>query len=117
MEQMAMPGTILIPSETLALIEGYVLTRPLGPRPVKGLDAPLDVYELTGASPIRSRLHAAAARGLTRFVGRDPELQRAPARRRPPPGSGQLVAAVGGAGGGRPRLFCEVCRPPLPPDR
>ncbi|PYO46347.1 MAG: hypothetical protein DMD84_26300 [Candidatus Rokuibacteriota bacterium] len=75
MEQMAMPGTILIPSETLALIEGYVLTRPLGPRPVKGLDAPLEVYELTGASPIRSRLHAAAARGLTRFVGRDPELQ------------------------------------------
>src|SRR5206468_2060990 len=48
MEQMAMPGTILIPSETLALIEGSVLTRPLGPRPVKGLDAPLDVYELTG---------------------------------------------------------------------
>src|SRR5213596_2258999 len=75
MEQMAMPGTILITPDTLALIEGYVLTRPLGPRPVKGLDAPLDVYELTGASPIRSRLHAAAARGLTRFVGRDPELQ------------------------------------------
>jgi class 3 adenylate cyclase len=27
MEQMAMPGTILLPSETLSLVEGYVLTR------------------------------------------------------------------------------------------
>src|SRR3989440_7741376 len=75
MEQMAMPGSILITPETLMLVEGYVVVRPLGPRPVKGLDAPLDVYEVTGASPIRSRLHAAAARGLTRFVGRDPELE------------------------------------------
>src|SRR3989441_2076926 len=111
MEQMAMPGTILIPSETLALIEGYVLTRPLGPRPVKGLDAPLDVYELTGASPIRSRLHAAAARGLTRFVGRDPELQQlALARDRSRAGSGQLVAVVGEPGVGKSRLYWEFSR-------
>ena len=111
MEQMAMPGTILIPSETLALIEGYVLTRPLGPRPVKGLDAPLEVYELTGASPIRSRLHAAAARGLTRFVGRDPELQQlALARDRSRAGSGQLVAVVGEPGVGKSRLYWEFSR-------
>ena len=111
MEQMAMPGTILIPSETLALIEGYVLTRPLGPRPVKGLDAPLEVYELTGASPIRSRLHAAAARGLTRFVGRDPELQQlALARDRSRAGTGQLVAVVGEPGVGKSRLYWEFSR-------
>src|SRR5207248_3645147 len=111
MEQMAMPGSILIPSETLALIEGYVLTRPLGPRPVKGLDAPLEVYELTGASPIRSRLHAAAARGLTRFVGRDPELQQlALARDRSRAGSGQLVAVVGEPGVGKSRLYWEFSR-------
>src|SRR5438105_5044763 len=113
MEQMAMPGTILIPSETLALIEGYVLTRPLGPRPVKGLDAPLEVYELTGASPIRSRLHAAAARGLTRFVGRDPELQQlALARDRSRAGTGQLVAVVGEPGVGKSRLYWEFSRSP-----
>src|SRR5207244_12837732 len=114
MEQMAMPGTILIPSETLALIEGYVLTRPLGPRPVKGLDAPLDVYELTGASPIRSRLHAAAARGLTRFVGRDPELhQLAVSLDRARGGAGQLVGVVGEPGVGKSRLYWEFTHSPL----
>ena len=72
MEQMAMPGSILITPETLMLVEGYVLARSLGKRPVKGLEAPVDVFEVTGASPIRSRLRAAAVR-LTRFVGRDTE--------------------------------------------
>jgi hypothetical protein len=42
--------------------------------PVKGLPAPIEIFELAGVSPVRSRLHAAAARGLTRFVGRDVEL-------------------------------------------
>jgi ribosomal protein L40E len=44
---------------------------PLGPVPVKGLDGPVEIYEMTGAGPRRSRLHAAAAR----FVGRDAELE------------------------------------------
>src|SRR3989442_1952345 len=75
MEQMAMPGTILITPETLRLVEGHTTVRSLGPLPVKGLDAPLEVYEVTGAGAARSRMHAAAARGLTRFVGRDDELE------------------------------------------
>jgi class 3 adenylate cyclase/tetratricopeptide (TPR) repeat protein len=108
LEQMAMPGTILAPADALALIEGYVLTRGLGPRPVKGLDTPLEVYEIVGASPIRSRLHAAAARGLTRFVGRAPELhQLTLARDRARAGSGQLVAVVGDPGVGKSRLYWE----------
>src|SRR5215831_3744937 len=36
LEQMAMPGTILISPETLNLAEGYVVVKPLGTRPVKG---------------------------------------------------------------------------------
>jgi class 3 adenylate cyclase/tetratricopeptide (TPR) repeat protein len=111
LEQMAMPGSILTPAETLALVEGYVLTRPLGPRPIKGLETPLQVYELTGASPIRSRLHAAAARGLTRFVGRESELaQLTRARDRARSGSGQLMAVVGEPGVGKSRLYWEFTR-------
>jgi len=41
---------------------------------VKGLATPIEIFELTGASPVRGRLHAAASRGLTRFVGRNAEL-------------------------------------------
>ena len=43
--------------------------------PVKGLADPVEVYEVTGAGPARTRLQAAARRGLTRFVGRDAELE------------------------------------------
>jgi len=111
MEQMAMPGSILVPPDTLALVEGYVLVRSLGPRPVKGLPAPLEVYEVTGVSPIRSRLHAAAARGLTTFVGRDPEMtQLALALGRSRSGYGQLVAVVGDPGVGKSRLYWEFTR-------
>src|SRR5215210_4733264 len=74
MEQLADPGTSLLAADTLRLVEGYVHVRPLGPVQVRGLPEPIEVYELVGVGTIRSRLQAAAARGLTRFVGRDPEL-------------------------------------------
>jgi hypothetical protein len=75
MEQLATPGTVLLTANTLRLAEGYVTAKPLGSVPVKGLEAPMEeVYELTGAGPLRSRLHAVAARGLTRFVGGEGEL-------------------------------------------
>src|SRR5712691_12449901 len=75
MEQLATPGSILLTAATLRLVEGYVEVTPLGPVPVKGLQEPIEVYELLRAGPVRSRLQAAVARGLTRFVGRDAELE------------------------------------------
>jgi len=113
MEQMAMPGTILITPETLRLVEGHTTVRSLGPLPVKGLDAPLEVYEVTGAGAARSRMHAAAARGLTRFVGRDDELERLRQKlERARAGHGQLVAVVGEPGVGKSRLYWEFIHSP-----
>jgi len=108
MEQMAAPGTILLAPATLQLAEGFVEVAARGPVAVKGLPDPVDVYALTGASGVRSRLHAAAARGLTRFVGRDAEielLRRALALAHE--GHGQLVALVGEPGVGKSRLVYE----------
>jgi class 3 adenylate cyclase len=62
MEQMAMPGSILITPEVLRLAEGYVQVTSLGPVAIKGLSTPLAVYAVTGAGPVRSRLQAAAPR-------------------------------------------------------
>jgi class 3 adenylate cyclase/tetratricopeptide (TPR) repeat protein len=111
LEQMAMPGVILISPQTLSLVEGYVVVKPLGERPVKGLDAPIEVYEVVGAGTVRSRLQAAASRGLTRFVGRDPELEQLRlALERAGAGHGQVVAVVGDPGVGKSRLFREFTR-------
>ena len=108
MEQLAPPGTIRMTAATFRLVEGFVQVTALGPFPVKGLPEPVEVFELVGASAIRRRLQAAAARGLTRFVGRDQELvvmQQALAQASA--GHGQVVALVGEAGVGKSRLVYE----------
>ncbi|MFZ1061683.1 MAG: adenylate/guanylate cyclase domain-containing protein [Candidatus Rokuibacteriota bacterium] len=108
MEQMAMPGSILIPADTLRLAEDYVQVKALGPRTVKGLEASVEVYEIVGAGTVRSRLKAAAARGLTRFVGRDSEMdQLRQALARVGAGHGQVVAVIGEPGVGKSRLYWE----------
>jgi class 3 adenylate cyclase/tetratricopeptide (TPR) repeat protein len=108
MEQMAMPGSTLMAPDTLQLAEGYVEVRALGPVPVKGLSDPIEVYELVGVGTARSRLQAAAARGLSKFVGRDAELE---TLRRTLDlaghGQGQVVALVGEPGVGKSRLVWE----------
>ncbi len=108
LEQMAMPGSILISPETLKLAEGFVVVKSLGERPVKGLASPIEVFEVVGAGTVRSRLQAAAARGLTRFVGRSAELEQIyQALQRAGAGHGQVVAVVGDPGVGKSRLFWE----------
>ena len=109
MEQMATPGTVLTTARTLDLAEGWVEARSLGPLPVRGLDAPLEVFEVTSAGAARSRLQASARRGLSRFVGRAPELdQLREAIGRAAAGRGQVVAVVGEPGVGKSRLFHEI---------
>jgi class 3 adenylate cyclase len=74
MEQLATPGSIRLTAATLRLVEGLVQVNTLGRFPVRGLPEPVEVFELIGASTIHRRLQASAARGLTRFVGRQQEL-------------------------------------------
>jgi class 3 adenylate cyclase/tetratricopeptide (TPR) repeat protein len=108
-EQLAREGTCLLTAETLSLVEGYVQVRAVGPVAIKGLDRPAELFELVGGGAARTRLQAMAARGLTRFVGRQAELvaiHRALERARV--GRGQLVALVGEPGVGKSRLVWEV---------
>ena len=109
MEQLATSGSILLTTATLRLAEGFIQVKALGPVPIKGLVAPVEVCELVGTTAIRRRLQATAARGLTRFIGRETEfvalqdaLERAGA------GHGQVVAVLGEAGVGKSRLLYEL---------
>src|SRR5712692_8882488 len=74
MEQLASPGQTLLTLETLRLVEGLVQVHALGPVPIRGLADPVDVFELVGASALRGRFQVRVAGGLTRFVGRQHEL-------------------------------------------
>ena len=74
MEQLASPGTIRLTAATAALAEGFVDLRTLGQVPVKGLSQPVEAFDLVGVGAARTRLQAAAGRGLTPFVGRTDEL-------------------------------------------
>jgi tetratricopeptide (TPR) repeat protein len=111
MEQFASPGSILLTSSTLELVEGFVAVKPFGPVPVKGLADAVEVYEVTGAGAARSRLQATAGRGLTKFVGRTAEVaQLSQALEQARGGQGQVVAVVGEPGVGKSRLYWEFTR-------
>jgi len=108
MEQAAEPGTTLLTADALRLVEGLVEVKPLGLVAVKGLAEPVEAYALTGVGPVRSRLQAAAARGLSRFVGRGDELRTlADALERTRLGRGCAVTVVGEPGVGKSRLVHE----------
>ena len=108
MEQLAAPGSILVTAYTHKLTDGYFEFKNLGQAQIKGVEEPLSVYEVLGAGPLRTRLQVAARRGLTRFVGRQSELeqiQRALAHAKE--GHGQIVGVMGEPGLGKSRLFYE----------
>jgi class 3 adenylate cyclase/tetratricopeptide (TPR) repeat protein len=108
MEQLADPGSVLLTPATLALAEDFIQVRSLGPTPVKGVSEPVEVYELLGATAVRSRFAAHATRGLTKFVGRATEVaQLGEAIELAHDGRGQVVAVVGEPGVGKSRLFWE----------
>lgn len=109
LEQLAREGTTLLTGETLALVEGYVQVQSVGPVAIKGLDGPIELFELIGAGLARTRLQAMAARGLTRFVGRQTELATIHAALATAlSGKGQLIGLVGEPGVGKSRLVWEI---------
>lgn len=74
MEQIALPGTTRMTNETLQLAQGLVHTRSMGPCLIKGLSHPIETHELTESTSL-TRFQALISRGLSRFCGRESELQ------------------------------------------
>ena len=108
MQAVAPTGSIATSEQTRKFVEGYFQLKPMGPTRVKGVSEPVNVYEVTGLGPIRTRLQRSAGRGYTKFVGREREmeaLKHAAGLARE--GHGQIAAAVAEAGTGKSRLFFE----------
>ena len=108
MQTLAMPGSVVVSENSRKLIEGYFALKPLGPTKVKGVSEPVNVYEVIGLGPLRTRLQRSAGRGLTKFVGREREMEATRnASELARAGRGQIVAAMAEAGTGKSRLFYE----------
>jgi class 3 adenylate cyclase len=110
-EQLAAPGTVLLGEHTARLVEGFFALADLGIQTMKGVSAPVRVFELLGAGPLRTRLDASGFRGLSRLVGREAELTWLDGiLSRSIEADGQVVGVVGDAGVGKSRLCLEFIR-------
>jgi tetratricopeptide (TPR) repeat protein len=108
MQTLADPGATVISESTRRLVEGYFALKPLGASRVKGIAEPVNVYEVTGLGPLRTRLQRSAGRGLTKFVGRQREMDAMKAAaEQAKTGHGQIDAAMAEPGVGKSRLIFE----------
>jgi class 3 adenylate cyclase/tetratricopeptide (TPR) repeat protein len=108
LQTLAAPGSVVIGASVQKLVEGYFQLKALGASRIKGVSEPVEVFEVTGLGPLRTRLQRAAGRGLTKFVGREREIEALKhAAERARSGHGQIVATMAEPGVGKSRLFYE----------
>jgi class 3 adenylate cyclase/tetratricopeptide (TPR) repeat protein len=109
MQDMANPGTVLVSGHTHRLARDFFEFTSLGKVEVKGKEEPQEAYELLRPTEVETRIEAAAAKGLTRFVGRRKEIDSLrEAFDKAKAGSGQVIGIVGEAGVGKSRLLLEL---------
>ncbi len=108
LEPLAPPGRLGLTAEPRRLAAGMSQGSARGPVAVAGRSPPVAVFAWLGAGPPRRRLQGAAARGLTRFVGRHTALHaREEAWERAGTGQGPVMAGRGEPGLGKSRLLSE----------
>jgi class 3 adenylate cyclase len=108
MESLAKPGNIVVSRNTHRLVRDFFALESLGKVEIKGKEELQEAFELIKATEVSTRLEAAVARGLTRFVGRKNSMAALmEASQKAQSGSGQVVGMVGEAGVGKSRLLLE----------
>jgi adenylate cyclase len=114
MQGVATTGSIAISENTRRLVEGYFALNSRGLARVKGVTEAVNVYEVIGPGPLRTKLDVSRARGFSRFVGRENYMQTLEAAlEQAQAGNGKVVGIVAEAGTGKSRLcfeYLERCR-------
>jgi class 3 adenylate cyclase/predicted ATPase len=108
MQSAAPANGIVVSEDSRRLVDGYFELRALGPTELKGIAEPIDVYEVVATGALRGHFDLAARRGLTKFVGRERDLEQLQgALKQATSGHGQIVAVMAEAGTGKSRLYYE----------
>src|SRR5262249_28298088 len=103
-------------SSTLRQVEGFVQVSSVGAVQVKGVSRPVEAFEVVAATAARTRVQAAAVRGLTPLVGRRTEIEVfSKLVEEAASGKGQILAMVGEPGLGKSRLVHEFAQHQLRP--
>jgi len=112
-EHEAPPGEICLSRDCQTLLAAYCDTEPLGPRALKGIPAPVEIFRLIGLKPAVNSEHFRGA-ALTPLRGRAVELEALQrALLDTAPGSPRVIGLSGPPGVGKSRLcfeFGEWCR-------
>ena len=106
-QNLAPPNSILISDTTLSLVDGFFEMKSCGQQTLKGIAAPVDVYQVTKESSARGRIDAAMRLGgLLPIVGRENEIgQLSHLWDKATNGDGQIVLLKGEGGVGKSRLM------------
>src|SRR5215813_4669566 len=116
MQELAAGGTTLMTARTLRQVEGFVQVKSVGMVQAKGVSQPIEAFEVVAATMARTRVQAAAIRGLTPLVGRRSEIEVfSKLIEETASGKGQILAMVGEPGMGKSRLVHEFARHQLRP--
>ncbi|MFC1858855.1 adenylate/guanylate cyclase domain-containing protein [Thermodesulfobacteriota bacterium] len=116
MQSTAKPGTIFLSEETHRLVKDFFELQSIGKIDIKGKEEQQEAFKLVKTGEVETRISAAVAKGLTRFVGRKNSIAALmSAYDLAKSGSGQVVGMVGEAGVGKSRLLLEL-RNQLPRD-
>jgi class 3 adenylate cyclase/predicted ATPase len=105
LQALAEPGQVVISQGTQRLTAGLFDYQDLGRVTLKGLVEPVQAWQVTGASAVRSRFEAQHATNLTPLVGREEELELLlRCWRQAANGEGRVVLLSGEPGIGKSRL-------------
>jgi class 3 adenylate cyclase/pimeloyl-ACP methyl ester carboxylesterase len=108
MESLAEPGTIYITENTHQSTAPFFKFEALGEQQIKGKGKPVFVYKVIAPGDKTIRFEASLVRGLSTFIGRDPEINTLADRfGAVQEGRGQVVFIHGEAGIGKSRLVHE----------
>ena len=108
LKALAGDDNILISPETRRRVAPFFELEALPPEALKGKDAALTPYRIVGETAVETRFEASQRRGLSRYVGRERELEMLwECFHQAEQGQGQVVSVVGEAGLGKTRLIYE----------
>ena len=109
LEGLAPVNSLVISPQTLKLVQGWFAVKSLGKEVLKGIKAPMEIFQVIKESGASSRIEIAVGRGLSPLVGREEEVYLLLRNwKKAKEGKGQLLLLNGEAGIGKSRLVENI---------